>query len=126
MLTLAVLAGLALALTFLALKVRLLLFRVAPAMAWLALGMVLLVSPATIGLTSFADPWVTVLGFIFLVMTIAPLTLQVVTETKVKTKTGAEYTKWGKEPIDADDESRSRRVYRERREKIRETTGRHR
>lgn len=69
---------LAIGLTLVSLKVKLILFRLGASMAWLCLGVLLLTGNLS-GL-SIGESWCQVLGFIFLVMTIAPLTLQMMTD----------------------------------------------
>jgi len=94
-------------LTFIAIKANLLLFRLASAGSWLALGLWLLLSNTTN--LDLGDTWTQVLGFVFIMMTIAPLTLQMITETKhEKVRRGDQggypgassesWTKWGPSP----------------------------
>ena len=108
MLTLAVLVGIAIALTLVAFKSGLILFRMVAALAWLVLGILLLTSPATIGVGAFPTTVRTVMGFIFLMMIIAVLLLQINTEIRreMVTKGRAGYpgaqtsswTEWGPAP----------------------------
>ena len=65
----------ALVVTFLARYTAQLLVRIAAALLWLTLGMYLLVG-GDVSL-NIADTWVQVLGFVFVIMTIVPLTWQV-------------------------------------------------
>ena len=94
-------------LTFIAIKANLILFRLAAAGSWLALGLWLLLSDTTN--LSLGDTWTQVLGFVFVMMTIAPLTLQMITETKhERVQRGPQggypgassesWTKWGPSP----------------------------
>ena len=83
-----VLAGI---LTLLALKVNLILFRMAAAASWLALGIWLLIG----GSLSLSDPWVVVLGLVFVMMTIALLTLQMMTEVRREAR-GKSWTEWSR------------------------------
>jgi hypothetical protein len=71
---------LAIGLTWVATKVNLILFRVAPFLAWLGLGVLLLLGNITnLGIDK---AWTQVLGFVFIVMAFASLLLQIKTETK--------------------------------------------
>lgn len=71
---------LAIGLTWIATKVTLILFRVAPFLAWLGLGIWLLLGNITnLGIGS---TWTQVLGFVFIVMAFGTLLLQIKTETK--------------------------------------------
>lgn len=103
-------------LTFLARYTGQLLMRIAAALIWLVLGIWLLVGNITnLGI---ASPWTQVLAFVFIIMVLVPLTWQMGTETRVEVGTKS-WTEWGKRPLGIQ-ESRSTRVRRERREKIRE------
>jgi len=109
------LVALAIALTVISIKANLLLFRVAAAASWLALGVWLLLSNTTN--LSMSTTWTQILGFVFVMMTIAPLTLQMVTEVKKESK-GKVWSEWArkpKEPI----VSRSAKVREEYRSKLR-------
>jgi len=96
---------LALGLTIVSFRVSLLLFRLGAAMAWLALGILVWTDQLGMGL---GDPWTQVIAFVFLVMTIAVLTLQFRTdirhEASVRGKLGTpgagteSYTTWGPKP----------------------------
>lgn len=91
------LIGLAGFLTFLCLKWKFLPMSIAAALSWLALGIATLLDPSQIGLTTLSDAWVTVLGFVFLLMTIVPLLLQMRSDIKHESKvrgTG-EVLQWG-------------------------------
>ncbi len=48
----------------------------AASLVWLSMGILLLTSPLTIGLDTVSESWVQVLGFVFILMTIVPLTFQ--------------------------------------------------
>lgn len=74
---------LALGLTFMALKISLLLFRVGAALSWIGLAIYLLVGN-NINL-SLGDVWTQVLGFVFLVMAFATMSLQFITEVRRET-----------------------------------------
>jgi hypothetical protein len=71
---------LALGLTLICLKVHLLLFRLAASLCWLALGVLLLTGSIT-GI-SLSDNWVYILALLFIVMTVAPLSLQFITDIR--------------------------------------------
>ena len=100
--------------SLLAIKVNLILFRIGAALSWLTLGILLLTNQLSTGI---AQPWTQALGFLFLVMTIAPLTLQMVTEIKTE-KGGKSWIEWGKKPVEAE-KPRSQRVYEEHKARIR-------
>jgi hypothetical protein len=85
---------LALGLTFISLKVRLILFRLAASLCWLSAGIYMLVQ-RPLGF-DISQGWTQVLGIILIVMTFAPLTLQLVVETRHTTKDGRSYTTWGR------------------------------
>lgn len=124
--------ALALALTLIALKVRLILFRMAAALGWLVLGVWLLLSDSTN--LQMSDTWTQILGFLFLIMVVGVLSLQMITETKRelvdKSRPGfpgagtSSWTEWGLKPKE-EVESRSTRVKRERKEKLRAIRTRH-
>ena len=80
--------------TLLVLKVNLLLFRLGSALSWLVLSILLLTNQLSLGIS---QPWTQVLGLLFLVMTISPLTLQMVTEIKTS-KGGMSWSEWGRAP----------------------------
>lgn len=82
---------LALGLTFLALKVRMILFRLAASLSWVGLGMLLLLGKITN--LSIGDTWTQVLGFVFILMAIAILLLQMVMEVQTE-KGGHVYKEW--------------------------------
>ena len=105
---------LALGLTAISLKVTLILFRVAASISWLVLGILFLTGAVGVGLS---DPWSQALGFVFLVMTIAPLTLQMVTEVK-RESSGKSWAEWSRRPVE-EEEPRDMKVKREHRERIR-------
>lgn len=94
------LAGL---LTAFAYKIRMLLFTMAAATAWLALGVWLLLSDSSN--LQMSDTWTQIIGFVFVLMTIAVLTLQIRTDIRHEAQVrgrvgypGAEtesYTTWG-------------------------------
>ena len=71
---------LSLALTFLALKVKLILFRLAPALSWTGLGIWLLIGD--IPNLGMSDTWVQMLGFVFVVMAIGSLLLQIKSDSQ--------------------------------------------
>ena len=77
-------------LTFFAYKIRMMLFTLAAAMAWLGLGIWLLLSDSTN--LQMSDLWTQVLGLVFVVMPIAVLMLQTRTdvrhEASARTKAG--------------------------------------
>ena len=73
---LVILAGM---LTLIALKANLVLFRIGGALAWLTLGILLLTNQLGTGVS---QPWTQALGLLFLVMTVAVLTLQMVTDIR--------------------------------------------
>lgn len=75
-----IMVALALGLTFLALRVSLLLFRVGATLSWIGLAVYLLVgNNANL---SLGDTWTQVLGFVFLVMAFATMSLQFITEVR--------------------------------------------
>jgi len=108
-----IIVAIALGLTFVALKVGLILFRVAAAVAWLAMLVYVVFAPAF----SLGDPWTYVLCFGLFSMVIACLMLQVVTEIKME-KEGRVWSEWGKHPKD-EVVSRSVLVKEERRKRLR-------
>jgi uncharacterized membrane protein len=71
---------LAIGLTFMAVKVRMILFRLAAALGWTGLGIYLLIGNNSA--LDISDTWIQVMGFIFLVMAIAVLLLQIKTDTQ--------------------------------------------
>ena len=75
-----VLIAIAGVLTFLCVRVQMLLFRLAASMGWLACLIYLLVSGNTS--LGISDTWNQVVGFIFVVMAFGTLLLQIKTETK--------------------------------------------
>ena len=105
---------LALGLTAISLKVNLVLFRMAAAVSWLALGILFWTGAVGVGLSS---PWSQALGLVLLIMIIAPLTLQMVTEIRTE-ESGKSWITWGKRPV-GEKKSRSQRVYDEHKAKIR-------
>lgn len=70
------LIGLAGFLTFMCLRYKFLPLSLSASLAWLALGVLLLLDPDTIGFGEITDTWVTILGFVFVLMTFVPLALQ--------------------------------------------------
>lgn len=96
---------LGLGLTIFALKATLVLFRLGAAMTWLALGMLFLTDQFGLGL---GDPWTQVIATVFIVMAIAVLSLQWITdirhEAKVRGKSGypgastESWSSWGPKP----------------------------
>jgi len=115
-----VLVVIALVLTYISLKVGLILFRLAASAAWLAL----LVFYVFGGVFNLGDPWDIVIALVFLAMTVAPLTLQMVTEVKTE-KDGVGWTTWRRNPS-SETLSRSAEVKNQRREKLRAIRGRRR
>lgn len=93
-------------LTYFALKVNLMLFRLAGAMSWLGLGIWLLLSDSTN--LQLSDTWTQVFGLLFLVMCIGVLSLQMKAdvrhEASVRNVQGfpgsrtESYTTWGPKP----------------------------
>lgn len=81
-------------LTLISLKVSLILFRLGAALAWLTLAILLMTNQLATGM---AQPWTQALGLVFLVMTVAPLTLQMVTEVR-RESGGKTWSKWGEAP----------------------------
>ncbi len=120
-----IIVAIALGLTFIALKVGLILFRVAASVAWLAMLVYVVFADAF----SLADPWTVVLAFGLFSMVVACITLQIVTEVEREKGPRVEsltWKEWGKKPKD-EVISRSRAVKEERKkrlEAIRERTGR--
>lgn len=110
----------ALALTYISLKVGLILFRIAASIAWLAL----LVFFVFGGVFNLGDPWDVAIALVLLCMVVAPLTLQMVTEVKTE-KEGIGWTTWRKPPRDAS-QSRSWNVKSRRREQLRSIRSRRR
>jgi ABC-type nickel/cobalt efflux system permease component RcnA len=84
-----ILIAIAVCLTVLAARIRFMLFRLAAALGWLSCAIYLLIGKNAD--LNMADPWVQVLGFIFIVMTIAVLALQIVTEIR-RESDGMSYT----------------------------------
>ena len=70
----------AVSLTAFAYKIRLILFTMAAASSWLGLGIWLLLSDSTN--LQMSDTWTQVIGFVFVMMTIAVLTLQMRTDIR--------------------------------------------
>lgn len=116
------LSVLAVALTFVAIKIRFLPVRLAGSVAWLVLGIWLLTGN-TPGF-EFTKLWVQALAFLFLLMVFVPLLMQIVVETKVKTKDGGEYTTYRRTPADEPKASLSKVRYQNRRKEIREIMNR--
>jgi hypothetical protein len=84
-------------LTFLARYTGQLLSRLASSLIWLALGIWLLLGDVTnLELTA---SWTIILAFVFIVMTIVPLTWQISTEIKTQAK-GKSWSEWGKRPVE--------------------------
>ena len=102
-------------LTFLARYTGQLLMRIAAALIWLSLGIWLLIGD--VANLNLGDAWVQVLGFVFLIMTIVPLTWQMATEIRTE-KRGQSWAEWGKKPVEAE-KPRSQRVYEEHKARIR-------
>ena len=114
-----IIIAVALGLTFIALKVGLILFRVAAAVAWLAMLVYVVFADAF----DLADPWTIVLCFGLFSMIVACITLQIVTEIKTE-KEGKVWSEWSKVPKD-EVVSRSRMVrdaHKARLKEIRERT----
>ncbi len=107
------LIAIAAVLTLISLKANLILFRLSASASWLALGTWTLLG----GSLSIGDVWTQMLGFVFLMMTIAPLTLQMVTDVKYE-KGGKSWSRWERSPVE-EKESRSSRTQREWRETLR-------
>ena len=91
---LAIFVVMALGLTWIAVANNLMLFRVAAALSWLSLGMALLLG--MVGMP-WAQPYTQVLGFVFIIMTAAPLTLQMVTEVE-RERNGMRWKEWTRYP----------------------------
>lgn len=106
------LIAIAAVLTLISLKVSLILFRIAASTAWLAL----LVWVILDGTLDLSDPWIAVLAFVFLMMVIAPITLQFVTEIR-REKKGKFWSEWGKAPVEKT-RSRSQLVKDRHRERL--------
>jgi hypothetical protein len=116
----AILIGIALVLTFISLKVRMILFRVGTFLAWLACGIYLLIGQNSI--LDISNVWNQVLGLLFIVMAFAVLALQIVVETKKTGPDGSSYTEWGR-PKKGKRPSRSQLAQDAHRETIRRATG---
>ena len=101
---------LAVLLTFIAVKVNLMLFRIAASISWLALSAWTLTSGSTN--LSISSTWTQLLGFVFVLMVIAPLTLQMVTEVH-REASGHAWTEWGKKPSEDMSSSAQQRRYRQ-------------
>jgi hypothetical protein len=71
---------LSLGLAFLAFKIKLILFRIASALCWLGLGIYLLLGKVTN--LSLSDTWTQVLAFVFFIMAIGCLLLQIRSDTE--------------------------------------------
>jgi len=82
-------------LTFLARYTGQLLVRMAASLSWLGLGLWLLLGDEM--LLDIADPWTQVIGFVFIIMTIVPLTWQVSTEIRTEAK-GRSWSDWDRKP----------------------------
>lgn len=108
MLTLAVLTGMALALTFMASKTRQILFRMGAILGWLGIGILAWTSPATIGVSTFPAGAQYVISLICVVMCIAVALMQMQTEIRreqfIKGRAGypgaetSSWTEWGPTP----------------------------
>jgi len=112
--------ALAAILTFVAMKVRFILFRLAAAIFWVGLLLYVLLADAF----SLADPWTMAVAFGLVCMIFAVLVLQVVTDTKKQTWGEREVT-YGRAPKE-EAPSRGARVREERREKLRLLRGKRR
>lgn len=102
-------------LTFLARYTGQLLMRIAAALIWLVLGIWLLIGNVTnLGLDS---PWTQVLGFVFIIMVIVPLTWQMRTEVRTESqgKLWSEWSKIPREPV----KSRSQLTKERHKERLR-------
>jgi hypothetical protein len=82
MLTLAVLVGIAIALTLIAFKSGMVLFRVGAILGWLAIGILAWTSPATIGVSTFPVGAQYVISLICVVMCIAIALMQMGTDIR--------------------------------------------
>ena len=118
--------ALALGVSFVAMRAKFIVFSMIASLAWLALGMLTMTSPSTIGLDAISSGWVTVLGFVFILATIGPLLIQMRTdirhEAKVRGKT-VSWTTFGRPPKE-EVEPRSVKIKRERREQLKRLSGR--
>jgi len=108
-------------LNFTAIRANLLLFRMAAAISWLTLGILLWTGALS---TSMSDPWTQALGFVFILMTVAPLTLQMVTETKREAK-GQFWTEWRRN-VKETKRQKSLRTQKEYKDQLRSLRGKHR
>lgn len=108
-----VILAIAIALTFVALRVGLILFRVAAAVSWLSMLIYFLMS----GTFKPSEPFVYVMCFAIVAMIAAVFTLQIVTEVQ-REKDGRRWVTWGKPPKE-DVELRSTAVKREHRDRLR-------
>jgi len=93
------LIGLCLGLSYLSLKVDLVLFRLAPILGWLALAFMFFTN--VFG-TDIGDTWTTFIAFLFIVMAFAIMLLQMNSEVKHEAKgkgsKGYSWTSWGQNP----------------------------
>ncbi len=93
------LIGLCLGLSYLSLKVDMILFRLAPILGWMALAFMFFTN--VFG-TDIGDAWTTFIAFLFIVMAFAIMLLQMNAEIKHETKDkggrGYSWTSWGKRP----------------------------
>jgi len=113
--------ALAVCLTWFALKVRMILFRVGAFLAWLGCGVYLLIG-GNVDL-DISNVWNQVLGLLFIVMAFAVLILQIVVETKRTGPDGSSYTEWGRQKK-VKKPSRSYLAQDQHRATIRRATGR--
>ena len=104
--------ALAAILTFVSMKVRFILFRLAAAIFWVGLLLYVLLADAF----SLADPWTMATAFGLLCMIFAVLVLQVVTDTKKQTWGEREVT-YGRTPKE-EVPSRGSQVREARRERL--------
>lgn len=73
--------------TAIAWRTRFLPFSMAAGLSWLVLGILCWTSPDTIGVDAMSTAWAQALGFLFLLMTIGPLLLQMRSDIKHEAKT---------------------------------------
>jgi len=91
---LAIFMVMSVALTWLAVSTNMILFRIGASLSWLVMGMSLLLGMVGIDWT---QPYAQVLGILCIVMAIAPLLLQMVTETE-REKNGVRWKEWSRNP----------------------------
>lgn len=114
---------LALGLTGLSFWKRSIVFALGSSLSWVAVGIILLVSPGTIGFPAISESWVQVLAYLFFLMAAGCLIWYIAGIGKIKitrtdTDAGRAWVEYGKPPVEQKP-SRSQRVKEGYRDRIR-------